>query len=93
LDGQRLPDGVRADADRHSHCREHHDFHRGERARFLPLGLDSTLPLSHIQTTDACVDDSLRHERPLATLSAILSVLETLVAGVGLYGRPLTGVL
>jgi ABC-type antimicrobial peptide transport system permease subunit len=35
---------------------------------------------------EARVDDSLRQERLLATLSAILSVLATLVAGIGLYG-------
>jgi predicted permease len=48
--------------------------------------LDSTLPLFHIQTMKARVDDSLRQERLVATLSAILSVLGTLVAAIGLYG-------
>ena len=48
--------------------------------------LDSTLPLFQIQTMEARVDDSLRQERLLATLSATLSVLGTLVAAIGLYG-------
>lgn len=48
--------------------------------------LDSTLPLFQIQTMEARVDDSLRQERLLATLSAILSVLGMLVAAIGLYG-------
>jgi predicted permease len=48
--------------------------------------LDSTLPLFQIQTMEARIDDSLRQERLVATLSAILSVLGTLVAAIGLYG-------
>jgi predicted permease len=49
-------------------------------------GLDSTLPLFQVQTIEARVDDALRQERLLATLSTIMSVVGTLIATVGLYG-------
>jgi ABC-type antimicrobial peptide transport system permease subunit len=39
-----------------------------------------------VQTIEARVDDALRQERLLATLSTILSVVGTLIATVGLYG-------
>jgi putative ABC transport system permease protein len=48
--------------------------------------LDSALPLFQVQTMEARVDDSLRQERLVATLSAVLSLLGTLVAAIGLYG-------
>ncbi len=47
--------------------------------------LDSAMPIFHVQTMEARVDDSLRQERLVATLSAVLSLLGTLVAAVGLY--------
>ena len=47
--------------------------------------LDSAMPLFHVQTMEARVDDSLRQERLVATLSAVLSLLGTLVAAIGLY--------
>jgi ABC-type antimicrobial peptide transport system permease subunit len=49
-------------------------------------GLDPRLPLFQVQTIEARVDDALRQERLLATLSTILSVVGTLIATVGLYG-------
>jgi len=49
-------------------------------------GLDPMLPLFQVQTIEARVDDALRQERLLATLSTILSVVGTLIATVGLYG-------
>jgi predicted permease len=49
-------------------------------------GLDATLPLFQVQTIEERVDDALRQERLLATLSTILSVVGTLIAMVGLYG-------
>ena len=49
-------------------------------------GLDPTLPLFQVQTIEARVDDALRQERLLATLSTIMSVVGTLIATVGLYG-------
>jgi putative ABC transport system permease protein len=49
-------------------------------------GLDATLPLFQVQTIEARVDDALRQERLLATLSTIMSVVATLIATVGLYG-------
>jgi predicted permease len=48
--------------------------------------LDSSLPLFQVQTLEARIDDSLRQERLVATLSAILSTLGTFVAAIGLYG-------
>jgi predicted permease len=48
--------------------------------------LDPTLPLYQVQTIEARVDDALRQERLLATLSTIMSVVGTLIATVGLYG-------
>lgn len=48
--------------------------------------LDSTLPLFQVQTVEARVNDALRQERLVATISTILSVLGTLIAGVGVYG-------
>jgi predicted permease len=48
--------------------------------------LDSTLPLFQVQTIDARLDDALRQERLVATLSLVLSVLGTLIAAVGVYG-------
>ena len=58
----------------------------GDPLQVLPIvqaeirALDSALPLFHVQTMDARVDDSLRQERLVATLSAVLSLLGTLVA-------------
>jgi predicted permease len=49
-------------------------------------GLDPTLPLFQVQTIEARVDDALRQERLLATLSTIMSMVGTLIATVGLYG-------
>jgi predicted permease len=49
-------------------------------------GLDPMLPLFQVQTIEARVDDALRQERLLATLSTMLSVVGTLIATVGLYG-------
>ena len=49
-------------------------------------GLDPTLPLFQVQTIQARIDDALRQERLLATLSTIMSVVATLIATVGLYG-------
>jgi predicted permease len=49
-------------------------------------GLDATLPLFQVQTIEARVNDALRQERLLATLSTIMSVVATLIATVGLYG-------
>jgi predicted permease len=48
--------------------------------------LDSALPLFQVQTIDARVDDALRQERLVSTLSTILSIVGTLIAAVGLYG-------
>jgi ABC-type antimicrobial peptide transport system permease subunit len=48
--------------------------------------LDPGLPLFHVQTVAARVDDALRQERLVATLSAVLSVVGTVVAAIGLYG-------
>jgi predicted permease len=47
--------------------------------------LDPSMPLFHVQTMEARVDDSLRQERLVATLSAVLGLLGTLVAAIGLY--------
>ena len=49
--------------------------------------LDSAMPLFHVQTMEGRVDDSLRQERLVATLSAVLSLLGTLLAAIGLYAR------
>jgi ABC-type antimicrobial peptide transport system permease subunit len=63
----------------------------GDPSQVLPIvqaeirALDSALPLFHVQTMEARVDDSLRQERLVATLSAVLSLLGTLVAAIGLY--------
>ena len=63
----------------------------GDPLQVLPIvqaqvrALDSALPLFHVQTMDVRVDDSLRQERLVATLSAVLSLLGTLVAAIGLY--------
>jgi predicted permease len=48
--------------------------------------LDPALPLFQVQTMEARVDDSLRQERLVATLSAVLSLIGMLVAAIGLYG-------
>jgi predicted permease len=48
--------------------------------------LDPRLPLFQIHTMEQRVDDSLRQERFVATLAAILSVLGTVIAAIGLYG-------
>jgi ABC-type antimicrobial peptide transport system permease subunit len=48
--------------------------------------LDPALPLFHVQTIEARVDDALRQERLVATLATILSVSALLIAAVGLYG-------
>ena len=48
--------------------------------------LDPTLPLFHVQTIEARVDDALRQERLVATLATTLSVSAMLIAAVGLYG-------
>ena len=48
--------------------------------------LDPALPLFQVQTIEARVDDALRQERLLATLSTIMSVIGTLIVTVGLYG-------
>ena len=48
--------------------------------------LDPTLPLFHVQTIDARVDDALRQERLVSTLATTLSVSAMLIAAVGLYG-------
>jgi putative ABC transport system permease protein len=48
--------------------------------------LDSSLPLFHVQTIEARVNDALRQERLVATLATILSVSAMLIAAVGLYG-------
>ena len=49
-------------------------------------GLDPALPLFQVQTIEARVDDALRQERLLATLSTIMSMIGTLIVTVGLYG-------
>jgi putative ABC transport system permease protein len=48
--------------------------------------MDSTLPLFHMQTIEARVDDALRQERLVATLAAVLGVAAMLIAAVGIYG-------
>ncbi len=48
--------------------------------------LDPSLPLFHIQTIEARIDDALRQERLLATLATILSGLAMLIAAVGIHG-------
>lgn len=48
--------------------------------------LDATLPLFHVQTVEARIDDALRQERLVTTLSGMLSVLGILIAAVGIYG-------
>lgn len=48
--------------------------------------MDSTLPLFHVQTIEARVDDALRQERLVATLAAVLGVAAILIAAVGIYG-------
>lgn len=48
--------------------------------------LDSTLPLCHVSTIEARVDDALRQERLVATLAVMLSASAVLVAAVGIYG-------
>jgi putative ABC transport system permease protein len=48
--------------------------------------LDPTLPLFHVQTIEARIDDALRQERLVATLSGMLSGLGILIAAVGIYG-------
>ena len=48
--------------------------------------LDPGLPLYHVQTIEARVDDALRQERLLATLATILGVSAMLIAAVGIYG-------
>ena len=48
--------------------------------------LDPALPLFQVQTIETRVDDALRQERLLATLSTIMSVIGTLIVTVGLYG-------
>jgi predicted permease len=48
--------------------------------------LDPVLPLYQVQTIEARVDDALRQERLVATLSTLLGSLATVIATVGLYG-------
>jgi putative ABC transport system permease protein len=48
--------------------------------------LDATLPPFHVQTVEARIDDALRQERLVTTLSGMLSVLGILIAAVGIYG-------
>ena len=48
--------------------------------------LDPALPLFQVQTIETRVDDALRQERLLATLSTIMGVIGTLIVTVGLYG-------
>jgi predicted permease len=48
--------------------------------------LDPALPLFHVQTIEARVDDALRQERLVATLATVLGVAAMLIAAVGIYG-------
>ena len=48
--------------------------------------LDATLPVFQVQTMGARVDDALRQERLVANLAAVMSVIGTLLAAIGLYG-------
>ena len=48
--------------------------------------LDATLPLFQVQTIDARIDDALRQEQLVASLSGMLSVLGILIAAIGIYG-------
>jgi predicted permease len=49
-------------------------------------GLDSNVPIYSLRTTDEQIDNSLRVERLIASLSSVFGLLATLLAVIGLYG-------
>jgi predicted permease len=55
-------------------------------ARLVLHELDPALPVHDLRTLEQQVDRSLTNERMLASLSAVFSLLATLLAMVGLYG-------
>ena len=49
-------------------------------------GIDPDLPIMNVRTLDGQIEDSLRQERLIATLTAGFGVLALLLASVGIYG-------
>jgi ABC-type antimicrobial peptide transport system permease subunit len=49
-------------------------------------GLDSNIPIYSLRSADEQIDNSLRIERLIASLSSVFGLLATLLAVIGLYG-------